>query len=108
MQRNCNEIAPTPLLSTHTLTTITMSQTNNENKTNVTSLPFYSKEAARSIETELGDILIRVRTLWVDLNQQDRLCLDIAEENLEEVYDRIRDYRQASNEVEAIMKRVAS
>jgi hypothetical protein len=70
-------------------------QTKTNERMHVTSPVVFSRESARYIQEELGEILEKIRTVWVDVDEEDRLCLDIAEENIEEVYDRFRDKLEA-------------
>ena len=80
-----------------------------ENQKGITSPKVYSKDSVRFIKSELGNALDKIKgEAWVACNNQDRLCLDIAIENIEEVYDRVRDFEQSAEEVDAIIKRVAS
>ena len=67
------------------------------NKTNETSPKVYSKDSARFIKQELSNVLDTLQgELWVDCNAKDRLCLDMAIENIEEVYDKVTDFEQAA------------
>jgi hypothetical protein len=81
----------------------------NENKTGETSPKFYSKDSARFIRQELSKALdILQGAAWVECNRQDRLCLDSAIEDVEEVYDKVTNFEEAAAEVDAIIKRIAS
>ena len=46
--------------------------------------------------------------LWVACNNQDRIWLDSAIEDIEGVYNRVTEFERLADEVDAVIKRIAS
>jgi hypothetical protein len=82
----------------------------NENKQSETSAMVFDKELLRSLKLDLEDVLEKIRTVWVDVDQQDRLSLDMAEEHIEEIYDKVRErleIEDAQTECDRLVKSIA-
>ncbi|MGI8832392.1 MAG: hypothetical protein ACR2IS_07130 [Nitrososphaeraceae archaeon] len=78
----------------------------NKNKTNVTSGHILNRLSLRFVKQDLSEILRNIDSVWMKIEDNElKLMLSIAKDEVEEVYDEIRDREE---KVEGLIKSISS